>query len=197
MGGTLTLTSVKGAGTKAELVLPLLAASINDFVGHQSPTSVAGGGGEEIGEIIAAARARPTRSILLVEDLELNRMLVGDMLGRLGHRVEFAHNGAEALTMARRLATDPTAWDLILMDVQMPVMNGNDATRAIRALGGVAATIPIVALSANAFEAEIQQSRDAGMNDHVVKPIDFGLLSRTVDHWGPSTKPPTEARRRV
>ena len=197
MGGTLNLTSIEGTGTNVELVLPLHLATISDAVGHESSGSLAGGGVEGIGEIIAAARARPARSILLVEDLEVNRMLVGDMLGRLGHRVEFAHNGAEALTMAKRLAHDPTAWDLILMDVQMPVMNGNDATRAIRALGGVAATIPIIALSANAFETEIRQSRESGMNDHVVKPIDFGLLSRTIDHWGQSTEPPTAARRRA
>ena len=183
MGGTLTIDSIEGAGTTIELTLPLLVASASDPTGHDRQASLSASGDEEIGAVIAAARARPARSILLVEDLELNRMLVGEMLDRLGHEVDFAINGAEALDLAARLDTEPLAWDLILMDVQMPVMNGNDATRAIRALGGRAAAIPIVALSANAFENEIRESRDAGMDDHLIKPIDFALLSRTIDHW--------------
>ena len=199
MGGTLTLSSVEGVGTTVELVLPLLAATVSDtIVSRASRTiSVPTSGNDPIADKAAAARTPPGRSILLVEDLELNRILVAEMLKRLGHRVEFANNGAEALAMAERLAVDPAAWDMILMDVQMPVMNGNDATRAIRALGGAAATIPIIALSANAFETEIRQSRDSGMDDHVVKPIDFGLLGRTIDHWGQSTRPSSEARRRA
>ena len=197
MGGTLTLASIEGAGTTVELVLPLVAATIDDTIVTRSPRTTPTNGNDTIAEIIAAARTRPGKSILLVEDLELNRMLVAEMLERLGHRVEFAHNGAEALSMAERLADGPSPWDLILMDIQMPVMNGNDATRAIRALGGVAAAIPIIALSANAFEAEIRQSHDSGMNDHIVKPIDFGLLSRTIERWGQSIEPARVARRRA
>ncbi len=196
MGGTLTLASVEGQGTTATLSLPLVPAILEQATGHQAPASVAAGE-EAIGAVIAAARERPGKSILLVEDLELNRLLVGDMLERLGHHVDFAENGAEALALAARLAEPSPPWDLILMDVMMPIMNGTDASRAIRALGGVAATIPIIALSANAFETEIQQSRDAGMNDHIVKPIDFALLSRAIDHWGQSTRSSARARRRA
>ena len=197
MGGTLTLTSVEGQGTTATLSLPLVPAILEQATGHDSPAGVVAGGDQAIGAVIAAARKRPGKSILLVEDLELNRLLVGDMLGRLGHQVDFAENGAEALALAARLAEPDPLWDLILMDVMMPIMNGTDASRAIRALGGVAATIPIITLSANAFEAEIQQSRDAGMDDHIVKPIDFALLSRAIDHWGQSTRSSPRARRRA
>ena len=119
------------------------------------------------------------------------------MLRRMGHRVDCANDGSEAVACAARLADTPDAWDLILMDIQMPVMNGYDATRAIRALGGAAATIPIVALSANAFKTEIDQSHAAGMNDHVVKPIDFALLGRTIDHWTNSALPPARVQQRA
>jgi len=196
MGGSLTLSSIEGVGTKVELILPLTVATIAcsiDTSALDEPTT--DGDDRTFGEIVSFNRARAAKSILLVEDLELNRMLVGEMLKRLGHRVQFAENGALALAMAGRLANNPAAWDLILMDVQMPVMNGNDSTRAIRALGGVAATIPIIALSANAFATEIRQSRDSGMNDHVVKPIDFALLSRTIEQWTRPADPPRAAHR--
>ena len=190
MGGTLTLDSIEGAGTTVELALPLLPAVAGADDGHDAAAYPVNGGDEGFGRLVDDVRARPGKSILLVEDLELNRELVGEMLRRLGHRVEFAVNGAEAVVMAARLDTDPAHWDMIFMDVQMPVMNGTDATRAIRARGGAAATIPIIALSANAFDSEIEESRRAGMNAHVVKPIDFQLLRRTIDQWGAPTGRP-------
>ena len=182
-----TLDSIEGAGTTVELALPLLPAVAGADDGHYAAAYLVDGGDEGFGRLVDDVRARPGKSILLVEDLELNRELVGEMLRRLGHRVEFAVNGAEAVVMAARLDTDPAHWDMIFMDVQMPVMNGTDATRAIRARGGAAATIPIIALSANAFDSEIEESRRAGMNAHVVKPIDFQLLRRTIDQWGAPT----------
>ena len=197
MGGTLSLDSVEGAGTTVELMLPLIKTDDGYAGRNQLSTCLDNGGDDGVADVIAAARARPGRSILVVEDVDLNRMLVGAMLGRLGHRVEFANDGAAAVEQATRLADDPSAWDLILMDVQMPVMNGNDATRAIRAMGGAAASIPIIALSANAFEAEIQQSRDSGMNEHLVKPIDFALLARTIEHWTDRADQPGDDRRRA
>src|SRR5690606_20123162 len=106
-------------------------------------------------------------SVLLVEDIDINQELITNMLARLGHKVEVAANGAVALECARRLLNEPDLWDLVLMDVQMPVMDGLTATRAIRALGDRAATIPIIALTANAFAGEMQECRDAGMNDHI------------------------------
>ncbi len=207
MGGTITLDSEEGVGTTTELVLPLVPAPEAALEASQA-AETDGRHGSALGEIaygesktpdVAFKPTGPSRSILLVEDVAFNRELVSEMLRRLGHRVECATNGAEAVSLAQRLAEEPTAWDLILMDVQMPVMNGNDATRAIRALGGTAAIIPIVALSANAFKAEIEQSLAAGMNDHVVKPIDFGLLSHTIDRWTSNgdRAAPADGRRRA
>ena len=190
MDGSIALDSEPGVGTTVTLSLPLVPAATAQIVASEQAES-SGRHGSVLGVIdsdstptdLLLAPTGPGRSILLVDDVAFNRELVSEMLRRLGHSVECANDGAQALAMAERLASDPDAWDLILMDIQMPVMNGKDATRAIRGLGGAAAAIPIIALSANAFQAEIEQSREAGMNDHVVKPIDFSLLGRTIDRW--------------
>ena len=179
MGGTLSLDSVEGAGTTVELILPLAPAAAAPALakeGHELAASLVDFSDEGFGEQSAEARALHGKSILLVEDVDLNRELIGEMLGRLGHRVDYAVNGAEAVAKARRLATEPGAWDIILMDVQMPVMSGTAAARAIRAQGGAAMDIPIIALSANALDSEIEESRRAGMNAHMVKPIDLTVL---------------------
>ncbi|WP_167737429.1 sensor histidine kinase [Sphingomonas parva] len=170
MGGAIALESKLGRGTTVTLTLPLTEA----------PARAATGDG-----LLPLAPDGPVRSgsILLVEDIDINQELVTGMLGRLGHRVEVVSNGEEALHRAARLTDDPDAWDLILMDVQMPVMDGLTATRAIRALGGRARTIPIVALTASAFAAEIQECRDAGMDDHLAKPIAILDLAAAVARW--------------
>ena len=183
MGGTLRLEARPGGGAVAKLTLPLELAQAPLARTHLSDAA-SGGTGAQITRVIDDARGREGLSILLVEDLEINRELVGAMLDRLGHKVEFATDGLDAVAKAGRLLGEPKAWDLILMDVQMPQMNGTQATMRIRELGGAAATIPIVALSANAFETEIQESRNAGMNDHMVKPVGFEQLHDTIERWG-------------
>jgi CheY-like chemotaxis protein len=185
MGGTIALDSFENEGTLVTLALPLEEAVVSARAATK-PARV-------------SLPARPLRdpserrriSILLVEDIDINQELITEMLTRLGHGVDLAGNGAEALALARRLELDPAAWDLILMDIQMPVMDGLTATRAIRALGGRAATIPIVALTANAFAIEMQRCRDAGMNDHIAKPSGFAQLKRAVELWcdTPSSMP--------
>jgi PAS domain S-box-containing protein len=186
MGGTIALDSFENEGTLVTLALPLDEVAVPERAAirpvRRRPAS-------------SATLDAPTRlqaSILLVEDIDINRELITEMLTRLGHSVDLAGNGAEALAMAHRLELNPTAWDLILMDIQMPVMDGLAATRAIRALGGRAATIPILALTANAFAIEMQQCRDAGMNDHIAKPSGFAELKQAVELWGrvtPSSMP--------
>ncbi|MEO7240827.1 MAG: ATP-binding protein [Sphingomicrobium sp.] len=184
MGGKIELDSEQHVGTTVTLTLPLDATDADPELGdddadgwpdHPAPAST---------DFLAISKADRPLAVLLVEDIELNRELVTTMLGRLGHRVDLAANGAEAVALAGRLAVQPDAWDLILMDVQMPVMNGWEATARIRALGGAASAIPIVALSANAFDAEIERSRASGMDDHVVKPVAFKQLERVVECWG-------------
>uniref|UniRef100_A0A6H1ZPH0 Histidine kinase n=1 Tax=viral metagenome TaxID=1070528 RepID=A0A6H1ZPH0_9ZZZZ len=109
--------------------------------------------------------------VLVADDAPANRELVSAILGGLGLRVDVVEDGAKAVEAAR-----VGAYDLILMDVHMPVMDGLDATRAIRASGGATARTPIVALTANVQPEQVQMCRDAGMDAHVGKPIQIGEL---------------------
>jgi CheY-like chemotaxis protein len=171
MGGGIALAGCPGGGTVATLTLPLIEAP-----DEAAPPA------RQAGAPPSPRSARPA-SILLVEDIDINRELVTALLTRAGHTVETAENGAEALSMAARLIDEPDRWDLILMDVQMPVMDGLTATRHIRALGGRAASVPVVALTAGAFAGDIQACRNAGMNDHLAKPIVTAELARVIERW--------------
>ncbi len=120
-----------------------------------------------------------TGRILLVEDVELNQEIAVAILGDAGFTVEVAENGKEAVEMVRQ--SQPGYYQLVLMDVQMPVMNGYEATKAIRMLENKElAAIPIVAMSANAFEEDKQEALKYGMNDHIAKPIDVNNLFDTL-----------------
>ena len=115
------------------------------------------------------------RRILLVEDNELNREIAVEVLTEAGFAVEEAEDGSVAVEKVQTAA--PGHYDLILMDMQMPVLDGYGAARAIRALDNPAlASIPIVAMTANAFEEDRQAALAAGMNDHLAKPLDLGRL---------------------
>ena len=117
--------------------------------------------------------------LLLVEDNEINQEIETEILAGQGFVVDTAFDGAAALEKVRAAA--PGAYDLILMDIQMPVMDGWEATRAIRALPDTGkASIPIIALSANVFDSDIQKSLDAGMDAHLAKPIDIPVLLWTI-----------------
>lgn len=108
--------------------------------------------------------------ILLVEDNELNQQVASEMLEGAGFYVDIANNGQEGVDMV-----DPFVHEVVLMDIQMPVMDGYTATRTMREKPELAA-VPILAMSANAMVADIKQSKDAGMNDHIAKPIDPSIL---------------------
>ena len=115
------------------------------------------------------------RRLLLVEDNELNREIAEELLGMSEILIETAENGREALE--KFSSKKPFYYDLILMDIQMPVMNGSEATRAIRALDRPdAGTVPIIAMTANAFVEDVRNSLEAGMDAHVSKPLDMDLL---------------------
>ncbi len=122
------------------------------------------------------------KRILLVEDNELNREIAKTMLNDKGIEVEIARNGKEAFDM---FASCPQGYyDLIFMDVQMPVMNGYDATRAIRSLKREEAqSIPIVAMTANAFADDVDEAKQSGMNEHFSKPIDPKSLDRLLHRY--------------
>ncbi|HEU0199764.1 MAG TPA: response regulator, partial [Burkholderiaceae bacterium] len=115
--------------------------------------------------------------VLLAEDNIINREVALDLLHSVGLAVDVAVDGAQALSMAKQ-----RAYDAILLDVQMPVMSGLEAARAIRGLGTHGAT-PIIALTASAFADDRAECLDAGMNDHVVKPVDPDVLFATLRKW--------------
>ena len=122
------------------------------------------------------------RRILLVEDNELNREIAVELLSVIGVSVDQAENGRMAVEMMER--SPLYYYDLIFMDIQMPVMDGYEASRRIRGLiREDAAGVPIVAMSANAFADDIRQSRDAGMNDHLAKPVEITKLLETLEKW--------------
>ena len=116
---------------------------------------------------------------LAAEDNEINAEILTELLDLEGASCEVAGNGQLALERFSQAETG--AFDAILMDVQMPVMNGYDATRAIRALPrSDAAAIPIIAMTANAFAEDEKAALDAGMDAHVPKPLDIELLKRVI-----------------
>lgn len=122
------------------------------------------------------------KRILLVEDNELNREIAEEIIGDTGVTVESAENGLEALEMFEKMTEN--YYDIILMDIQMPIMNGYEATEAIRKLlRKDAAEIPIIAMTANAFTEDIQRSKNAGMNEHLTKPLDIGQLMKCLETW--------------
>jgi CheY-like chemotaxis protein len=109
--------------------------------------------------------------ILLVEDVEINREIVLSLLEPTALSFDCAENGKEAL---RKFCAAPDRYDMIFMDVQMPEMDGYEATRRIRSLAAPqAAQIPIIAMTANAFREDVEDCLRAGMNDHIGKPLDF------------------------
>ena len=119
---------------------------------------------------------------LLVEDNELNAEIAMEILEESGLVIDHVWDGAQAVEAM--LAAEDGKYDIILMDIQMPKMNGYDATRAIRASERrYLKTVPIVAMTANAFAEDVQAARTAGMNEHIAKPIDLNALAKVLDKW--------------
>ena len=119
--------------------------------------------------------------VLLVEDNDMNQIVASEIMRDQGLVVDIAENGAIALEMVQE-----SGYDIVLMDMQMPVMDGLEATVAIRQLDGFE-TLPIVAMTANAMEQDRERCLAAGMNDFVSKPIDPEQLWRVLLQWAPHT----------
>ena len=164
MGGTLGVRSEPGRGSCFHFALPLQAA--------QPPATPEGA---------AQAVTGPSPCRLLVaEDVAVNRDILRNVLERQGHELTFAENGAEAVQLAQG-----GDWDIILMDVQMPLMDGMEATRRIRMLPGPAGQVPIIGLTANVLASERQRYLAAGMVDCVDKPIDWSRLRAALARHAP------------
>ncbi len=140
---------------------------------------VEAGAAAENGEAAGRERARTGR-ILLAEDNELNQEIALAILSEAGFSPELAGDGREAVDMLK--AAGPGYYSLVLMDVQMPVMDGYTATKEIRALPDKElASVPIVAMTANAFEEDRRNALMCGMNGHIAKPIDIDKLFEVLD----------------
>jgi PAS domain S-box-containing protein len=126
----------------------------------------------------AAAPESGNHRLLLVEDNETNRLVASRYLDKAGYKHDMAATGAEAL-----LKFKAGNYDLILMDLSMPDMDGFEATRQIRMLGGRATTVPIIALTAHVMQGDRERCLAAGMNDHLSKPLDYNIFARTIRIW--------------
>ena len=132
---------------------------------------------------MAPAAAYASHSLLLVEDVAFNQELACAILRQAGHEVDVASSGAEAI-----MVVQAKRFDLVLMDVQMPGMDGLTATRHIRALQHPNASVPIIALTANVLPQQVAAFRAAGMNDHVGKPFKRDALLTAIDRWALKTE---------
>lgn len=122
------------------------------------------------------------KRVLLVEDNEINIEVAGELLSAVGIQVEMAVDGKQAVDVVQE--KEPGYFDMIFMDIQMPVMNGYEAARAIRAAGRKdLEQIPIVAMTADAFADDIRKAEEAGMNDHISKPVDIERLEEALRKW--------------
>jgi len=164
MGGEIGVSSSVGKGSTFHVTLPMIEAEAF----QTDPATMA----------LSSRPAVAPMRILLVDDLSINLEIVGEMLATAGHSVSCASNGPGAIAAYRE-----ERHDLILMDVQMPEMDGLETTRHIRELDDRGRAVPVIALTANVFSQQIESYRQAGMNDHLGKPFRRENLLATVERW--------------
>ena len=159
MGGSITLDSTPGKGSTFTFMIT--AQIITETGGDSS----AGNNNEPVGGVFYDKR------ILIAEDVEINREIISALLEDTGISIEFAANGEEAVAC---FSASPDNFDLIMMDIQMPVLDGYEATRQIRSSGFPSSSIiPIIAMTANVLDEDVRQCIEAGMNSHLGKPVDI------------------------
>ncbi len=164
MQGTLQVNSADGAGSEfiIQLTLPIATCELQ--------------GDTETTQMETALGEYENKRILIVEDNEINQLVLGNMIEAMGIDYDIAIHGEEALSIS-----ESTDYDLILMDLQMPVMDGVTAASKLKQRDGF--STPIIAVTANVMPTDIKRAKEAGMDDYLAKPIDMKHLKQTIDRW--------------
>ncbi|WP_164089114.1 ATP-binding protein [Sphingorhabdus sp. YGSMI21] len=181
MGGTITVDSNEGAGTTFTVQFP---------AGTEAASSV--GTGKSEGKQPMTATNDPAEppvgrvdngKILIAEDHDINQILIAEMIKKLGYQPVLAVNGEDAIAKVEAAAEENRPFNLVLMDVQMPVMDGYEATESIRQKGYPKEELPILAITANAYPEDIARCMQAGMQGHIAKPVMFDTLKSSLRDW--------------
>lgn len=180
MGGSIEVESELGTGSKFTVRLPLIASEAQQAVRGAEPI-------EEAADLDQYSGLR----VLVAEDHDINQMLMRELGRNAGLAIDIASNGEEAITMVEAAHAANEPYGLVLMDMQMPVVDGLEATRRLRALGFDPQQLPIVALTANAYHDDITACRAAGMQAHLSKPVSSRDIATVIRRFvtGNAVKP--------
>lgn len=172
MGGMITLKSKRGEGSRFSFTIRCPAS--NKKLAKEAET-----------DEVEAMPDFSGKRCLIVDDIDINRDILGEILEGTGIAIEMASNGTEALSCFEK--SHENYYDIILMDIQMPVMDGCTATEKIRSMRREdAKTLPIIAMTADVIQEDVSKMREAGMNEHLGKPIDMGKLFKTLREFLPA-----------
>ena len=176
MGGKLIYDDSFQGGSRFILTLPMIECEQIDNESASQPI-----GANPI--FYDPSPTTPRARILVAEDHDVNQLLITAMLRQLGYEPFIVANGAEAVAMVEAARVRGKHYDLVLMDIQMPVMDGPEACRRLREAGISASELPIVALTANAYADDVANCLSAGMQAHLAKPVTLGSLDQTLSQW--------------